>query len=92
MDEFAAAIAKITQQYKAESPELFGVSSINDGSHWLIYGLLGLPFGLVGMTAAVRNISGSRITYNKLKQIMSENHEKIRNIEDQLGLLQMINF
>ena len=65
--------------------EAHGVSELADfrlGEHWAIFAGLGLTFGLVGITAAYRNVKNTLPVKNKLKALIKGVQKDIKRAED----------
>jgi hypothetical protein len=86
-DEFAAAIKELTRSKEAEGA-LAGIADFNDPTHWWIFLGVAAPLGLVGLSAAIRNLKGSGDTFWHLDKVIKtlsdyiQKHEKCGNIED----------
>ncbi|MDA1353424.1 MAG: hypothetical protein O3A01_02995 [bacterium] len=80
-DEFAAAI-KIMMQSDNKEEALTHLADFNDGGHWGIFFGVSLPFALIGLTAAYRNIKGSWSNRKKLAELVSAIGKDLERAKD----------
>ena len=65
LDEFVAVL-KFLFAFSEDGDTGNGWANFSDPSHWLIYTLAAVPFGVLGLTAAYRKVTGTWDNYAQI--------------------------
>ncbi|MEJ2743568.1 MAG: hypothetical protein P8176_14095, partial [Gammaproteobacteria bacterium] len=79
-DEFAAAIKEISQSHNSEAHAV-NLSDLSSPAHWGLFLGIAAPLGLIGFTAALRNIKGTIKNRKHLQTVIDGVNQDIHRLK-----------